>query len=66
MKKCTNTCPACPFINKTKKVKIYENKYWNFNKYVNYDIFNVIYLLEFNKEKCKQGYIGENGLMFRF
>ena len=61
MKKCTRTCPACPFINQTKKVRIGENEYWNINKNVNCNSFNVIYLLECNKERCKQRYIGETG-----
>ena len=66
MKKCSRACTACPFINQTKKVRLSENEYWNINKHVNCDSFNVVYLLECNKEKCKQRYIGETGRMFRF
>ena len=66
MKKCTRACTACPFINQTKKVRISESEYWNINKNVNCDTFNVVYLLECNKEKCKQRYICETGRMFWF
>ena len=66
MSKCDRNCTACPYIKPGNKVRIKENTYWNINRHVNCQSFNVIYMIECNKEKCKQKYIGETGRIFKY
>ena len=66
MNKCGRQCTACPLIKCGNKVKLKNNKEWNINKNVNCDSFNVIYLLECNKDNCRKRYVGETGRQFRF
>ena len=66
MYKCGKQCTACPYIKIGNRVKIKENSYWNINREVNCQNFNVIYLIECDKDKCKQKYIRETGRIFKF
>ena len=65
MKKCAKSCTACPFIQETKEVKIDSKNTWKINKKVNCNTFNIIYLLECQKESCKKRYIGTSGQKFK-
>lgn len=66
MSKCGSNCTACPYIKTGNKVKVTKNKYWNINRHVNCQSFNVVYLIECNKDYCKKKYIGETGRIFKF
>lgn len=57
MKKC-GKCVACSSIKEGRTIK--SNKFtWTLNKQFNCKTENVVYLLECDKEYCKQQYIGE-------
>ena len=60
MKKCTKQCHACPYIQERKSVK--HGKYtWSINDQVNCNSKNIIYLIQCNKENCRENkYIGES------
>ena len=66
MNKCGKDCTACPLIRSGNKVKLSDNKHWNIKQNVNCNSFTVIYLLEYDKDKCRKRYIGETGRIFRF
>lgn len=67
MTKCNKThCTACPYIKSGRKVKINEKLTWNINKKVNCESFNVIYLLECEKSRCRMRYIGTTSRLFKF
>ena len=67
MARCGRDCQACPFVKMGKKVKVKTNSYWNINSPVNCESYNVIYLLECEKENCTNNrYIGETGRLFKF
>jgi hypothetical protein len=67
MAKCGHSCTACPFIKTGKQVKIKRNAYWNINTKVNCESYNVIYMLECEKDNCTNNrYIGETGRLFKF
>ena len=59
MKKCGKSCAACPYIREGKTIKIGKST-WNINSAVNCDSFNIVYLIECNKESCKERYIGQS------
>ena len=61
MRKCGKQCTACPFIRECKEVKSKENFKWKINNYVTCDTYNIIYLIQCNKESCMLQYIGESG-----
>ena len=66
MKKCNKVwCSACPYVGEGKSIKIEGQKDWNINKTVNCNSFNIVYMIECNKEACKQRYIGETKRYFR-
>ena len=56
--KCNKPCQACPFIMEGKEVKS-DNFTWKITQSMNCETENCIYMIECNKEKCKQRYIGE-------
>ena len=58
MTKCNKPCQACPFIMEGKEVKS-DNFTWKITQSMNCETENCIYMIECNKEKCKQRYIGE-------
>ena len=59
MKKCENNCTACPFILEGKSVKINTKTDWKISTAATCSSFNVVYMIECQKEKCKMRYIGE-------
>ena len=59
MTKCGKSCPACPYILEGKSVKIKENEKWTLNKRYTCESYNVIYLIECEKDNCKLRYIGQ-------
>ena len=59
MAKCGKDCTACPYIKEGKHIKINQRNTWKLNRRFNCDSFNVVYMLECNKDNCKQRYIGE-------
>jgi hypothetical protein len=61
MAKCGKSCTACPYIKEGKTVKINQNKYWSINKHVNCESYNIVYLIECDKNNCQEKYIGESG-----
>ena len=66
MFKCEKNCTACPYITTGNKVRIKEDSYWNINKNVNCQNYNVIYMIECSKEKCTEICVGETGQIFKY
>ena len=61
MKKCGKQCLACPYIQEGKKVFSVNNKFsWSINKEVTCNTYNIVYLIQCNKENCRKQYIGES------
>ena len=65
MATCGKQCPACPYINKQKEIKIDGKTTWNINKKYTCETYNCIYLIECQKESCKLRYIGQTGRLFK-
>ena len=59
MKKCGQNCSACPYIKEGQNIKINKNSDWKINKEVSCTSYNVVYMIECNKDACKMRYIGE-------
>ena len=51
-------CGSCPFIKEAKEIK-HKKGTWKIIKEVNCESINCVYLIECQKENCKQKYIGE-------
>ena len=64
MKKCSKSCIICPYIKEGEKV-LHTNITWSINKKVTCESSNIIYLIECNKQKCTQKYIGESEQMLK-
>ena len=62
MKKCGN-CKVCPYINEQKNISC-NKRSWKINTKLNCQSENVIYIIECNKENCKEAYIGETSRSF--
>ena len=58
MKKCTQQCTACPYIKEGTEIKGCKFK-WNIVKNVNCETRNCVYMIECQKDYCKERYIGE-------
>ena len=58
MVRCGKSLTACSFIKTGNKDKVKENQTWNTNKNVNCESYNVIYLLECDKDNCRRRYVG--------
>ena len=56
-------CKACSYMKERKFIKT-KGKPWKITKNVNCESTNVIYILECQKEQCKQKYIGETERKF--
>ena len=65
MTSCTKSCTSCPYIKTGKKIRIKENSYWDINRKVNCQSYNVVYMLECDKENYQQRYIGKTGWNFK-
>jgi hypothetical protein len=59
MQKCGKSCSACPYIKEGRNIK-YGKQTWKINKKLSCNNYNIIYLVECNKDTCKQRYIGES------
>ena len=59
MKKCGKQCPTCPFILEEKSVKISEKEKWTLNNKYTCESYNLIYMIECEKQECKMRYIGQ-------
>ena len=58
MKKCNKPCGACPYIKEGKTIKS-NNFEWTIPQSVNCETYNVIYLIECDKNNCNEKYIGQ-------
>ena len=59
MFKCNlHNCRACPFIKEGKTIKKRSKIAWQLNKKFSCNTFNVIYMIECQKDRCKKRYIG--------
>ena len=56
---------ACPYISKEKIVKIDSKQDWKLKRKYYCESYNVVYIIECNKERCKQRYIGKTGKFLR-
>ena len=61
MTKCAKPCQSCPYVKFGKEINISHNKSWIINKKMTCESFNIIYMLECQKDNCWQRYIGETG-----
>ena len=59
MMKCNKPCNACPYIKEGRNIR-YEKSTWKINRRLNCGSYNIIYLIECNKDNCRQRYIGES------
>ena len=66
MANCGKTCPTCPYVKYGKEIKIDKKNTWRITKKFTCESFNVIYLLECQKEKCQQRYIGTTGRQLKY
>ena len=62
-KKC-GKCTVCPYTKVRKFIKTKEVN-WKITKNLNCKVRNAIYLVECEKETCRQKYIGETGRTFK-
>ena len=53
-----NFCGLCPFVKEGKKINM-KNRMWHITGKVNCEGSNICYLIECQKDKCKERYIGE-------
>ena len=66
MSLCGRACTAWPYVKPGRQIRLSENKYWEINKNLNCQSLNVIYLIECDKNNCKERYVGETGRIFKF
>ena len=66
MSKCGNSCTACTFVKEGKVVKINQENIWKIERKVNCNTFNCIYMIQCQKEKCQNRYIGQTGRLLKF
>ena len=65
MKQCGKACTACPYVHPGKKIKIDQNETWQVKRDVNCNTYNCIYMIQCQKEKCGQKYIGQTGRIIK-
>ena len=58
MVKCGKGCTACPFIKEGRNIKN-NNQTWKINKKLDCTSYNIVYLIECDKDRCQKRYIGE-------
>ena len=66
MAKCGKTCTACPFVMERKNIKIDKENCWKIDRQVNCNTFNCIYMIECDKDQCKQRYFGQTVRILKF
>ena len=59
MKKCGKQCPACRFFKEGKFIKSNKSTL-TIGSVVNCESSNIVYLIECQKEECKERYIGQS------
>ena len=59
MAKCGQGCTACPYILEGRNIKN-NGLTWRINRKVDCNSYNIVYLIECDKDKCKKRYIGES------
>ena len=57
MQKCLKNCSACPYIKEGKSVRT-SGGTWNLIRKFNCESYNLIYLIECNKNNCQEKYLG--------
>ena len=60
MAKCGQGCTACPYILEGRNIKKNNGLTWRINRKVDCNSYNIVYLIECDKDKCKKRYIGES------
>ena len=65
MTNCAKPCQTCPYVKFGKEVNIPHNKSWIINRKMTCESFNIVYMLECQKDNCRQRYIGETGRQLR-
>ena len=65
MFKCGRECPTCPFIQEGKTIKINKNTDWKVSRKVNFQSFNIVYMIKCVKENFNKRYIGETKRMLK-
>jgi hypothetical protein len=60
MAKCSFNCSACPYVIPGRNIKIDKRSTWKINKKLNCNTFNAVYMIECEKDNCKERYIGES------
>ena len=65
MAKCGEACTACPFVKEGKNIRIDENNIWKIERSVNCNTFNCIYMIECDKDRCRERYIGQTGRLVK-
>ena len=66
MTTCGQNCTASPYIKVWKQIDLKDNKQWTINKTLNCKSYNEVYLIECDKDKWSQIYIGETGRILKF
>ena len=66
MKKCGKACTACPYVQSSKTIKIDKKDTWEIRKQVDCNTYNCIYMIQCQKENCKEKYIGQTGRIIKF
>ena len=61
MTNCGKACTACPYFHYGKEIKINSKSTWQITKKMSCSTFNIIYLLECQKDNCRLRYIGNTG-----
>ena len=61
MANCGKTCTACPYIQYRKEIKVDSKSTWKIMKKMSCLTYNIVYMLECQKNNCKQRYIGSTG-----
>ena len=59
MTKCGKQCSACPYIKEGRSIKFNQST-WKINRRFNCSNYNIVYLIECNKDNCRQRYIGKS------
>ena len=66
MKKCGKACTACPYVQQSKNVKIYKKDTWEIGRQVDCNTYNCIYMIQCQKDKCGEKYIGQTERIMKF
>ncbi len=74
MVKCGKACTACPYIKEGKAIRINQKSQntqtsqniWTINAKLNCESYNVVYMIECDKNNCQERYIGESGRSLKY